>query len=202
MTIVGHDNESFETALYICWAAISGLLFFVQVIYLQQLRMIPVYLLPIVSACICFENSLLAGGRRSEPDWRISQFVNAIEALILPFLVLIIFEMPFRLHQARTAHFLCIPFEQGEYMSKDIGNISLWSMRLISVGLFVIKILVNFNLINGHGDDTRVGFVAFGDYNHNIQRWMSLLPTLFLSFESVSLSLVMQRSIFLPLIYV
>lgn len=194
MTFVGDHNEPFETGLYISFAIISGLLFFLQIYYLQKLRMLPVYLLPAISVCICWENSLLAGGDRTEPSWRISQFVTAIQALILPFHVIVIFEMPFRLHQARTAHFLCIPFEQGEFISGFISKVCLWSVRIIAVGLLVINLLVNFKLPHGQSDMAgKIGFVKFNDIGDTIHMWLALLPPLLLSLEATIISVVMQR---------
>jgi hypothetical protein len=198
MTFLGQQNEPFETGLFISFAVISGVLFFIQIISLQKLRMLPVYLLPALSACICFENSLLAGGGRTEPSWRLSQFVTAIQALIIPFHVLIIFEMPFRLHQARTAHFLCIPFEQGDLISGTIAKVSLWLVRVFALGLLVITILVNFKLPHATIEEAgEVGFVYFNEIDDEIHMWLALLPPLFLSVEAVVLSIVMQRS-YLP----
>lgn len=198
MTFLNESNESFETGLFISFAVISGLLFFIQIYYLQKLRMLPVYLLPIVSACICWENSLLAGGNRTDSSWRISQFVTAIQTLILPFHFIIIFEMPFRLHQARTAHFLCIPFEQGELISGLLAKICLWSVRIFAVGLLVVNILVNFNLPHGQSEMAgKVGFVKFNDIGNTIHLWLALLPPLILSVEAAVISIVMQRFIFI-----
>jgi hypothetical protein len=195
MTFLGQQNEPFETGLFISFATVSGLLFFIQIIFLQKLRMLPIYLLPTLSAIICFENSLLAGGGRSEPSWRISQFVTAIQALIIPFHVLIIFEMPYRLHKARTAHFLCIPFEQGELVSGPIAVASLWLVRVLAFGLLIITIFVNFKLPDATTDEAgRVGFVYFNDIEDEVHMWLSLLPPLILSVEAVVLSIVMQRS--------
>jgi hypothetical protein len=200
MTFIGQPNEPFETGLYIAFAAIAGILFFVQIVFLQKLRMLPVYILPALSACICFENALLAGGGRSDPAWRISQFVTAIQALIIPFNVIIIFEMPFRLHQARTAHFLCIPFEQGPIISGLIAKLSLWVVRLFALGLLVINIIVNFKIPHAASNTAgKVGFVYFDEIDDEIHVWLGLLPPLILSVEAVVLSIVMQRSLLLPL---
>lgn len=194
MTFVGNENEPFETGLYIAFASIAGILFFIQIIYLQKLRMLPVYILPALSACICWENALLAGGSRSDPSWRISQFVTAIQALIIPFNVIIIFEMPFRLHQARTAHFLCIPFEQGEVISRFIAKVSLWSVRVFALGLLVITIIVNFKIPQAATNNAgNIGFVYFNEIHDEIHMWLALLPPLILSVEAVVLSIVMQR---------
>jgi hypothetical protein len=200
MTFIGQPNEPFETGLYIAFAAIAGILFFVQIVFLQKLRMLPVYILPALSACICFENALLAGGGRSDPAWRISQFVTAIQALIIPFNVIIIFEMPFRLHQARTAHFLCIPFEQGPIISGLIAKLSLWVVRLFALGLLVINIIVNFKIPHAASNTAgKVGFVYFDEIDDEIHVWLGLLPPLILSVEAVVLSIVMQRFLLLPL---
>lgn len=194
MTFVGKENEPFETGLYIAFASIAGILFFIQIIYLQKLRMLPVYILPALSACICWENALLAGGNRTDPSWRISQFVTAIQALIIPFNVIIIFEMPFRLHQARTAHFLCIPFEQGEVISRFIAKVSLWSVRVFALGLLAVTIIVNFKIPHAATNEAgKVGFVYFNEIGDEIHIWLALLPPLILSVEAVVLSIVMQR---------
>jgi hypothetical protein len=194
MTFIGQTNEPFETGLYIAFAAISGVLFFIQIYFLQKLRMLPVYILPALSACICFENGLLAGGGRSDPSWRISQFVTAIQALIIPFNVIIIFEMPFRLHQARTAHFLCIPFEQGALISGLIAKLSLWAVRIFALGLLVINIIVNFKIPHAASNIAgEVGFVYFSEVDDKIHVWLGLLPPLILSVEAIILSIVMQR---------
>lgn len=194
MTFLGDPNESWETGLFISFAVISGLLFFIQIFYLQKLKMLPVYILPALSACLCFDNALMAGGATIDPQWRISKFVTAIQALIIPFNVIIIFEMPFRLHQARTAHFLCIPFEQGPLISSLLAKLSLWAMRIFALGLLVINIIVNFKIPNAASDRAgKVGFIYFGEIDAEVHVWLGLLPPLILSVEAVVLSIVMQR---------
>jgi hypothetical protein len=73
-------------------------------------------LLPLLSFCLCFENVLLFRGDSIEKHSALTDAGHVFQALQIPLFIIIIYELPFRLHEARLAHFCCIPFDQGKYM--------------------------------------------------------------------------------------
>jgi len=143
---------------------------------------------------MCFENCVLAIGDRISERSVLAKFVFVAQALILPGLILAVFEIPFRLHQSRTAHFLCIPFEQGELMSGYIASISLWCVRIYAIGIFAVNILVNFDLLHDEDKDAGIaGYETLGESTKSVHLWLALLPSLLLSAFAILIAIVMQR---------
>lgn len=194
MVFVGEEINDLEFAFFVSFAVIAFTLFIIQAGFLQKLRMLPVILLPAISFLICFENCVLTRGSSLGKKSALAVVTLILHAMILPLMVLTMFELPFRLHQARTAHFLCIPFEQG-VISRDIAKCALWGMRLMAVGLFVVNILVNFDTVAVHKNSKSrlTGYTSFGKKYSSLQLWMSLLPAVFLSILAIVIAMVMQR---------
>jgi len=111
----------------------------------------------------------------------------------LPLFFLVIFELPFRLHEARSAHFMCIPFEQGEELAGAIAFMSLYAVRVFSLGLFVINVLVNLTLLNDESGDVGVAGYASLHNENSIHFWLSLVPSMALSALALFVSILMQR---------
>ena len=57
---------------------------------------------------MCYQNILLASEKSTEAA---IQTGLVFRSLIVPLFFVIAFELPFRLHEARSVHFCCIPFE-------------------------------------------------------------------------------------------
>ena len=55
-------DDTVHKSFFIIFAISSLILLLVQVIYLQKMRLFAVYLLPVLSFCIAFENCVLAFG--------------------------------------------------------------------------------------------------------------------------------------------
>ena len=197
MTFIGEPISDVQFGFYVAFAAITFMFFIIQVLYLQKLSMLPVILLPIISFLMCFINCVLCRGGDIGGMSPLAVITLICQAMILPLMVLTMFELPFRLHQARTAHFLFIPFEQGPVFSRDIAKTALWAMRVFAVGLFVVDIIANFNFrINRDGKAGLAGYSAFGKDRQSIDLWLSLLPSVLLALLAVTISVLMQRCVF------
>jgi hypothetical protein len=98
----------------LAFAVIAALLFCVQIICLQKLRAIPVYMLPLLSFCIVYENVVLYCGGDISATSSIAYSAYFFLSLQIPLFVIILFELTFRLHEARSTKFCCIPFDQSE----------------------------------------------------------------------------------------
>lgn len=194
MTFVGEEINDMEFVFFVIFAAIAFVLFILQVRYLQKLSMLPVILLPVISFLVCFENCVLTRGSSLGKKSALAVITLIFHSLILPFMILAMFELPFRLHQARTAHFLCIPFEQGS-ISRDIAKVALWSMRLLALGIFVVDLIVDFNIpaVNEHSKAGETGYTTFGNSPRSTHLWLSLFPALLFSVLAIVIGVVMQR---------
>jgi hypothetical protein len=194
MGFVGEEINDLEFGFFVAFAVLSFILFIIQAGLLQKLRMLPVILLPVISICMCLENCVLTRGSSLGKRSALAVVTLILHAMILPLMVLCMFELPFRLHQARTAHFLCIPFEQG-VIARDIAKVALWGMRIIATGLFVVNILVNFDSVAVHKNPKSrlTGYTSFGEYHRSVHLWMALLPVVFLSMLAILIAVVMQR---------
>ena len=194
MTFVGEPISDLQFAFYVAFASISFILFIVQVNYMQTLSMLPVIVLPVISFLMCFENCVLCRGSSVGGMSPLAVITIIFHSMILPLMMLTMFELPFRLHQARTAHFLFIPFEQGPLFSRDIAKSALWAMRVFVVGIFVVDIIADFNFrVNKDGKAGLAGYSAFGNDRHAIDLWLSLLPSVLLALLAITISVIMQR---------
>ena len=51
--------DQFSNVHFLAFSCVGLLLFIVQVFHLQQLRLVPVYLLPLLTFCITYENAVM-----------------------------------------------------------------------------------------------------------------------------------------------
>lgn len=194
MTFLGEKNSDYETAIFITLSVISFFLIILQVLFLQKLKSLSVRMLPLLTLLVCFENACSAAGDKISSDSIFADFSVVLISAILPFFLIVLFELPFRLHEARSAHFMCIPFEQGEGLSRFIASASLNFMRCTAVALFVINMLVNLDLL--HDENSRAGLGGYANADEEIESthfWLSLVPSMVIAALSLFISVLMQR---------
>lgn len=194
MTFLGEQNETYETVIFSICAGVAFLLFLFQIIYLQKLKSLSVRLLPLLTLAICYENGCSATGDIMSEKSAFTKFSVIIIAAILPLFIIVLFELPFRLHEARSAHFMCIPFEQGVGQSQTIAYGSLYFVRIVAVGLFVVNVLVYLDLL--HDENSRAGLGGYANIDEETESthfWLSVIPSMVMAALALFISILMQR---------
>jgi len=179
---------------FLTLACLAALLFCLQLRYCTKLRILPAALLPLCSFCICFKNAVLwraSDDVSSNAD--VAQAVYVFSALIEPLMIATSWEVAYRLHEARSAHFLFIPFDQEELGVNIPGILSLWFVRLVATGLFVMSIIVNFHYLKEDTAVGRGGYITLSQQPWSTFLWLSLIPTIVLSGVSLVASLAVYR---------
>jgi hypothetical protein len=193
MTFLGYESLYYERVLFMGFAVASAILFTMQILYFQELKIIPVHLLPLLSFSMCFENLCLFRQNDLSVHSDAAQAAYFFQALIVPLFIVIVFEVPFRLHEARLAHFGCIPFEQGTDMPHFAATAALWMVRLFAVGLFIMNIIVNYNFVPDQQELAgRGGYRSLAHHHRSLQLWLALIPPMVLS----ALSLLMSNFLY------
>jgi hypothetical protein len=191
MTYFADDNKYYEEILFMGFAVIAFILFFVQVLYLQELKLIPVYLLPLLSFCVCFDNiCMFRQGRLNSSAEDAAYFFHAC---IDPLFFMIVYEVPYRLHETRLAHFGCVPFEQGHEVPSIARAVAIWGPRLVAAGLFVLHILANFDIVDDYLYAGRGGYVMLAEHQSSIQVWFSLVPSMATSAMAIYISFLLYK---------
>jgi len=187
----------YSGVLYVAFSVLGLFLFIFQVVFLQQLVLLPIYLLPLLTFCITYENAVMyyscnAGGIVDPMTVGAGYVFNA---LIPPLFIIVLYESVFRLHEARQAHFFCLPMEQGDDFSSAPGLGLMWFVRLVATGLFIMGIFVNFSLVN-HDDAPHAGsggYAYLADHKTSLAVWLSLIPPIVLSFMTLVACLSVHR---------
>lgn len=209
MTFLGDpnaDNYPFQI-LFMGYAVIASMLFFLQIIFLQKLAIFPVYILPFLSCFIAYENVVLYMGSSIETMSNVANAAYVFHSLQIPMFISIIFELAYSLHEARSARFCCIPFDQGEDVPKCISLVVLWTIRLICLGLFIMNILVDFNFASEPSSKLyagRGGYATLAEHSSMIPLWLALIPPMTLSVIGSYVALVIYRFsfiLFFPFIF-
>jgi hypothetical protein len=191
--VTGNDNFTYETVLFIIYACIGAILFLFQIFYQQKMRTLPVFVLPFISFCICYKNVILFRGDHLLPSSDAAKAAYVFDALIPSCLLISCFELPYRLHKARTVHFLWIPFEEGEYMSKEVALFTLWCVRFLSAGIFVARILASFEFVGEDSMDAGVGGYASLHRSGLLTYWLYLVPNMIVGLVSFVMSLLLRK---------
>ena len=183
-----------EPYVHYTLAGLAVLAFLYQVIYLQKMTILPVYIIPIASLCIAYVNIALALGTRIGKDGAVAYISYICMSLTIPILLTTIVELSYRLFETRSAQFFCIRFDEaeGEEYSPTGATSYLVGMRILSLGLLAINILVYFEFIPG--DNTIYGgYIALEQNPSNLHLWLSLVPPMVLSFFSILVSIAVIR---------
>lgn len=189
MGYIGYHQETYAVALFSIFAGIAFILFVYQACYLQRMRTLPVILFPVLSVSFCVDNILMALGKGISSHGAAANVGYFFHSLIVPISVIVLYEIPYRLHEVRLIHFFCFPFDQGEDKKHFPAKISLWVMRTIALGLFVLNIIVNYRLEHDVIDEDdlagRSGFITLAKYPNDGELWLALVPSIFLSILAI-----------------
>lgn len=194
------DTEDYAYIVFIVFAVIAAILGTLSLIVLQRLNILPVYLLPLLCFCMCYENTLLSFGSDISPTSKIAYAGYVFHSIEIPLFVIILHETSFRLYQSRSFQFCCIRFDQRNGRTvHHAAAVWLWSVRLIAIGLFVMNIFADFAFVPP-GEDCRSasvsGYVSFVTDPHCRTLSLALVPPIFLSFISITIGLMLVRYIF------
>lgn len=191
------DSTNYGRIVFIVFAVISAILGSISVLFLQRLNILPVYLLPLLCFFICYENTVLSLADKISATSNVADAGNVFHSLTIPLFVIILHETSFRLYQSRSFQFCCIRFDQNNTSSINYSAIVLlWSIRIISVGLFVMNILADFNLVpeSENCSSAKVaGYAAFITYPDCGALILTLIPPIFLAFIGISIGMILIR---------
>lgn len=191
----GDDPSLRFVILFYGYAGIAAILCLYQLVFLQKMRLIPIYLLPLLSFSCCYENIVLARSNSIEADSLTAGFGYVFNSIIIPCFIIILYEMSFRLHEARQAHFFIFPFDQGSEFSTSLAELSIWLFRLLAAGLCAMNLYVSFN--NNSGSDSarahRGGYLHLAKNNSSEILWLSLIPPIILTIFALLMGSVMYR---------
>lgn len=194
MTFLGEKNALHETIIFSILSAVSFFIMLIQIFYLQKLKSLSVRVLPLLTLLVSYENACSAAGDVMSSNSIFAKFSVIVIAIILPLFFVVLFELPFRLHEARSAHFMCIPFEQGEVMSGSIALASLVSVRVFAFGIFVVNALVNLDLLED--ENSQAGLAGYANAQEELESvhfWLSIVPSVALALLALFISVLMQR---------
>ena len=192
---VGYSHDYSAQILFMAFAVVACVLFIIQVTSLQKLFLLPVFLLPILSFCVCFENIILFLGNGVDSNSEVAAAANVFHALEIPLFVICLYEISFRLHEARSAHFFCIPLDQGPNVTNLVAILFLWLVRLLAACLFILNILVDFKFVSY--DDVPLvgqgGYPYLALHSTSTALWLALIPPIVLTFVGLQIGLVSTR---------
>ncbi len=183
MHLVGNELNNAEYGGFVAMSVVSALLFLIHIRYIQKITMNAVYLLPCLAFFICFENTSVSFGRSVNPDSVTAYFTYIFHSLQIPLMIVILYELSYRLFEVRTAHFICLPFDQRSDVSKTLAVCTLWIVRVLACGLTVLNIVVDVN-----GDDDRAsagGYIYLSQHRSSLYAWLSLIPPMCLSVMAI-----------------
>jgi hypothetical protein len=187
------DPQLYAFIIFIIIAALSGILFLVQILYIQHLNILPAYILPFISFCFCFVNTLLARGSNVNSDSLLAGFGYVFHSFRIPLLIIALYESAYRLHETRAVHFFCFPFDQGTDAPKALALTYLWFVRLIAIGLFVMNILVDFDLVDSCESASLGGYIFLSKHSSCLPLWLSLIPSMVLSAVGLFVSDIVHK---------
>jgi len=184
----------YSGVLYVAFSVIGLILFFLQILFLQRLTLMPAYLLPLLSFCVTYENAVMYYScNASSADGSTIGAGLVFIALIPPLILVLLYEMSYRLYEARQAHFFCLPLEQG--LSSAPGAASVWLVRLVAAGLFIMAIFVNFSVVS-HTDAPSAGsggYAYLAQHPQSLAAWLALIPPIVVSFMALSMGIAVHR---------
>lgn len=191
MAIIGHGINHNERILFIVLAIVAAILCVVQFRLIYSMKLLTVILLPFISFCICFENVVMSYGSDINQSSLTAVFGNIFQSFEIPLMIIVLYETSYRLFEIRTAHFICIAFDQGSDISKILANSTIWLVRIVACGLYIMNMFVDFRR-----EPTGRGGYVYLDNNRNDHRkyiWLDLIPPIVLSFVAIIISLVTAR---------
>lgn len=188
MRIAGEPIEEYAFVLHIAFAIIAGLLLICQVVFIQKMKIMPVYLVIILSICMCYENCILAAGAQLQPDSAAVEIMYAVHALEVPLLILCLYETVYCLYEEKGASLSLVHVEEASPETFTLAIVCLWLIRFVAVCLLVLNLLINYQLIPNQDYKAAGsgGYIYLAKYPHSLPIWLSLIPVIVLSLVSLA----------------
>jgi hypothetical protein len=172
---------------YMTMAVVASLLLLVQLLLLRRLKVLSAYfLLPLLSISVAYENFTLFFGAHNQTDEVSHLYIGYIlNSLIVPMFLLIQYELVFKLHEFRNAHFFC--FELEVDAESVPAKVVMWIMRLVCLGLVAVKLIVEFEWLGvNHSNPEHTGSAGYSYFaeesnSTSVALWFALLPSVCLS---------------------
>jgi hypothetical protein len=195
MRIAGNNIEEYAFILHIAFAIISGLLIIFQAIFIQKMKILPVYFIVIVSICFCYENSIMAAGGSLSPDSAAVEIMYALQALEVPLLALCLYETVYCLYDEKGANLEITSIEERKHAQITLAVACLWLVRCVAVCLLVLGILVNYQLIpNQHYMAAGSGgYIYLSKHPQSLPIWLALIPPIILSIVGLVTAFLVVR---------
>lgn len=183
------------SGFFIFFAIMAGAMCIFQLLFLLKLRVIAIYLLPILSFCIAYENAVLARGSRDDELSPTNIVAYICHSCIIPCFVIIFNETNLSVHKARQLNFIFVPYDMNEEDVRIPELICLWVSRLIAASLLVMTLLVNFRITDADSKDNNVGEGGYTSWSDDSSMAMalSLVPHIFLGLWALGHTYMMSR---------
>lgn len=187
MGVFGYDHNTLSRTLFLVFAVICAIISIVHCYYVRKLKILSVYLLPLLSICMCFENCLLYLTDDIDDNSIIAQIGKVCVCLQLPIFAMVMFEVPARLHEARSVQFCCVPYDQEKDVSKLPGMLLFTIMRIFAILVFLCNLLLYFSsyceklydndahILKSCDYVGRGGFFTLYKHDLNSLFWLSLI---------------------------
>ena len=198
MYMFGRPNGPYNSqSVFIVFACLAAILGSISLLFLQRLNILPIFLLPLLCFCVCYENTVLSLGDSISYNSKIAYAGYVFHSLEIPLFVIILHETSFRLYQSRSFQFCCIRFDQNNVKTINYAAaVLLWSVRIIAIGLFIMNIFVDFEAVPPHDKCALSGvggYVSFVKDPNCVSLILALVPPIFLSFISINIGLILVR---------
>lgn len=162
-----------------------------QAVELRRLKLCAAFVcLPLLSFCLTYKLLLMYVSSMTSGDNITDGSVGlglVLQAAITPIMLIVLFELTYRLHEFRNVHFLWFDLEvDGE---NGYAEMLLGLNRLIAVGCFLMELAVSFNW--GSLDNSNPAYVGSGGYAYlhgnesSTALWLTLLPRLILCISAL-----------------
>ena len=198
MNLYGNNRQPYYAQIvFIVFAAIAAILGTISLLFLQRLNILPVFLLPLLCFCVCYENSLLSIGGTVSDSSSVAYAGYVFSSLEIPLFVIILHETSFRLYQSRSFQFCCIRFDQSNIKTINYaGAVLLWSVRIIACGLFIMNIFADFSAVSQNDQCDLAGIGGYASLAKDpkcLTLILALIPPIFLSFISICIGMILVR---------
>lgn len=183
MRIAGNDNPLYAYVLFVIFAILAGLMLIYQAIFLQKMKILPVYFIVLASICFCYENAIMAVGDNLEIDSPAVKIMYALQALEIPLLTVCLYETAYSLYQEKGANMAIVDVEEQLDINCTMACTGLWFTRLVAVCLLVLGLLVNYQLIpnQDYMNAGNGGYIYLAEHPHSLPVWLALIPPIVLS---------------------
>lgn len=184
--------------VYLVFAVLAAILLLYQLLVLRRLKIMSTYLmLPLLSFCTSYENvALYLSSQHLIHEEHVHFYIGyVLHSLVVPLFLLIMYEVTFRLHEFRNAHFFCFPLEISP--SSIFAKITLWIMRLLCAVLCTINLIVEFEWFGIDNNDPpktgSAGYMYLADNRRELSLWLALIPSLSLTVVGILVSMYIYK---------